>query len=187
MGNRIAYTARGDDGSTCLIGKGRFSKADTRFEVLGTLDEASAVIGLAKAMLEDQDIKDVLTHVQRDLYHMMGEISVAPETEVSLPGLSADAIKWMEAVIEKYAAESEYPGGFIIPGDTREDAMIDVARAIVRRAERRLVELIETEGMNNPNPNTRHYLNRLSSLLFTLELVIHNRLGVFPPTMAKDS
>lgn len=187
MGQRIAYTARGDDGSTCLIGKGRFSKADPRFEVLGTLDEGSAAIGLAKAMLEDQDIKEVLTHVQRDLYHMMGEISVAPDTEVPFAKLTPDAIKWLEAIIEKYREESEYPGGFIIPGDTREDAMLDMARAIIRRGERRLVELIEDEGLDDPNPNTRHYLNRLSSLLFTLELVVHNRLGVFPPTMAKET
>lgn len=184
MGHRIAYTARGDDGSTCLIGQGRYSKADLRFEVLGTLDEASAVMGLAKAMLDDQDLKDILTHVQRDLYHMMGEISIASEPKPPIPLLTADAIRWLEAVIEKYSEESEYPGGFIIPGDTREDAMLDVARAVIRRGERRLVEFIEAE--TTTNPNLRQYLNRLSSLLFTLELVVHNRLGVFPPTMAKE-
>jgi cob(I)alamin adenosyltransferase len=184
MGNRITFTAKGDDGSTCLIGHGRYSKSDLRFEVLGTLDEASAVIGLAKAMLDDQDLKDVLTHVQRDLYHMMGEISVVPETEVELPGLSSEAIRWLEAVIERFSDEASSPGGFIVPGDTREDAVLDVARTIIRRGERRLVELIDDGGLENSN--TRQYLNRLSSLIFTLELVMHNRMCIFPPTMAKE-
>lgn len=183
MSKKLTFTARGDDGKTNLVGQGRFSKADLRFDVLGTLDECSAVIGLAKSMILDQDIKDILTRVQRDLYHIMGEVSVVSEQKEVYPPLSDTSITWLEEMIELLSPEASAPGGFIVPGDTREDAVLDVTRTIIRRAERRLVELIENEGF--VSPVSRQYLNRLSSLIFTMELVIHKRLNSLPPTMAK--
>lgn len=179
-----AFTGKGDDGTTCLMGPGRYSKSGLRFEVLGTLDECSANIGLAKSMILDAKIKQTLTHIQRDLYHIMAEVS-KPPNQNGVPGsFSPERIQWLESEIEVFGAQIPSPGGFIIPGDTREDAVLDVARTIVRRAERNMVELLEQDG--NQNPILGQYLNRLSSLIFTLELAAHQNLSVSAQTMAKE-
>lgn len=183
MTRSIRFTAKGDDGTTCLQGAGRYMKSEYRFEVLGTIDESSAMIGLAKSMIADPEIKEILTHIQRDLYYLMGEVSIASDEPPAFHPLDETNICWLEEQIEILGRQIASPGGFIIPGDTSEDAVLDITRTVIRRAERLVVGWIELGGLENPVP--RKYLNRLSSLIFTLELLIHHRLGVEPPTMAK--
>jgi cob(I)alamin adenosyltransferase len=185
MAKSIRYSAKGDDGTTCLQGAGRYLKSEYRFEVLGTLDESSAMIGLAKSMISDPEIKGILTHIQRDLYYMMGEISMVSDEHPTFHALDDGNINWLEDQIEILGRQIASPGGFIIPGDTSEDAVLDITRTVIRRAERLVVGWIELGGLQNSVP--RKYLNRLSSLIFTLELLIHHRLGMEPPTMAKTT
>lgn len=185
MAGKHIYSARGDDGKTSLMGAGRYPKSDFRFEVLGSIDEASAAIGFAKACLSEAEWKHMLTQIQRDLYLMMGEISTDPLKDSVPTYVFEDRIKWLEDQISKLSDQFDSPGGFIIPGDSKEDAALDVARSIIRRAERRLVSLIEEGGYHNEV--ARQYLNRLSSLVFCLEIVIHSVTGDHSPTLAKQA
>ena len=185
MANKFRYTAKGDDGKSSLIGQGRYSKTNLRFEALGTLDESSALIGLAKSMVSDLEIRSILTQVQRDLYLIMGEVSdIHEKTETYSENINT-RILWLEEKIKELNNEVNSPGGFIVPGDSREDAVLDITRTVVRRAERHMIRLIDVEAIDNPA--YKQYLNRLSSLIFTMELVIHHRLGIGTPTMAKGS
>jgi cob(I)alamin adenosyltransferase len=183
MSNRKLFTAKGDDGMSSLQGPGRFSKADKLFEILGTLDECSAMVGLTKSIIEDPEIKSILTQVQRHLYQIMGEVSIISEQKQSNETFSSESITWLESVIEELADEVNSPDGFIIPGDTTEDALLDLTRTIIRRTERRIAVLFDDGRIENSV--IRQYINRLSSLIYTLELIIHHRMGVEPPTMAK--
>lgn len=186
MGKNTDFTASGDEGYTGLIGPGRYSKSDLRFEVLGTLDECSAVLGMARAMIPDQDIREVITVVQRDLYQIMGEISDnshfnGTQSRVVSP-LPENRVDWLEKVIEEYGKEMKSPGGFVFSGDFPEEAILNMARTITRRAERRLVQW--GQGEETDHLIARKYMNRLSSLLFRLELVLRERKGVPPQIMA---
>ena len=163
------------------MGTGRYPKSDLRFEVLGTIDEASASIGFAKSFLSSTEWVLILTQVQRDLYLMMGEISLVPGKETSPESICEEKIEWLEKQIHTLSESSSSPKGFIIPGDSKEDAALDMARTVIRRAERHLVALMDSGGYNNLV--ARQYLNRLSSLVFCLEIVVHNPL---PVTLAKE-
>lgn len=183
MAKRFIYTARGDDGTTGLISQKRYLKADLRFEVLGSIDECSAMIGLAKTTVEDDRMKVVLTDVQRDLYHIMGDVSYASDKKGDCTFLPQERILWLEEVIEQFSSDINSPGGFILPGDTKEDAVLDLTRTTIRRAERRLVELLDVEQIECPS--ARQYFNRLSSLIYTLELYVRSSMGKDKPTLAK--
>ncbi len=178
------FTASGDDGQSKLLGRGRYSKADHRFEILGTLDECSSVIGMAKSMIDTPDVKDILTQVQRNLYQIMGEISVISEHVEVLPPFGEDKLAEMEEIILRLNEETRLPAGFVIPGDTPQQAFLDLARTVVRRAERRLAPLYESKAI--ANPVIRKYINRLSSLLYQLELSVNAWQGWEKPTMAKE-
>jgi cob(I)alamin adenosyltransferase len=178
-----SYTSRGDDGMSSLQGPGRYSKADNYFEILGTLDECSAMIGLTKSIIVDPEIKSILTQVQRHLYQIMGEVSIITDQKKECDPITKECITWLETIIEELSAEVILPGGFIIPGDTTEDAVLDLTRTIIRRTERRIALLFDAGKIENSA--IRQYINRLSSLFFALELIVHHRMGVEPPTMAK--
>ncbi len=168
------YTRRGDDGTTGLLGKGRVPKSDSRIEALGTLDEASAALGLARAAVVDARCGPLLLQSQRDLYLLMAEVASTAENAGQFH-FEAARVEWLEHEIEQLEKTVGMPEEFIIPGDSLGGAALSVARAVVRRAERRLVEL--TGRDKDANPALQHYLNRLSSLLFVLELVENQASG----------
>lgn len=175
------YTGKGDDGTTGLLGKGRVPKNDARIEALGTLDESSAALGLARAACQDGRTAALLLQAQRDLYHLMAEVAASPDNAAQFH-FESERVAWLETQIDELGKAVEMPGEFIVPGDTPAGAALSVARAVVRRAERRMVELFEA---NEPeNPALRQYINRLSSLLFVLEL-IENQAGGQATTRAK--
>ncbi len=176
------YTGKGDDGTTGLLGKGRVSKNDARIEANGTLDEASAAIGLARACARDERCGPLLLHVQRDLYRLMAEVASSPENAEQFRFEEA-RVDWLEQQIETLGKSVEMPGEFILPGDSLGGAALSMARAVVRRAERRLVELFDAD--TTANPALQQYLNRLSSLLFVLEL-IENQAAGKPTSRAKE-
>lgn len=162
------YTRTGDDGKTGILGEGRISKADPRIETLGSLDEASAALGFARATCQDPHIRGLIQEIQRDLYHMMTEIAATPENIHLFQILNEERITWLESQVESFTSVTRIPKDFILPGDTPSDAAFSLARTIVRRAERRLAELQELGSIDNPH--LLNYLNRLSSLCFIIEL-----------------
>jgi cob(I)alamin adenosyltransferase len=176
------YTRTGDDGSTGLLGEGRLPKYHPRIEALGALDEASAALGLARALCQVPQTKPILVDVQRDLYALMAEVAATPENAERFRTISLLRIQWLESQTDSLSATAPIPAEFILPGDSLSGAALALARTIVRRAERRLVELLDSGEIQNPI--LLQYLNRLSSLCFALEL-LENQTAGHDTTMAK--
>jgi cob(I)alamin adenosyltransferase len=165
----------GDDGKTGVLGAGRLPKYHPRLETLGALDEASAALGLARAVSQAAQSGPILADVQRDLYTLMAEVAATPENTSRFQTLDLARLEWLEAQSESISALVTSPEGFILPGDSKAGACLDLARTIVRRAERRMAELLDRG--ESSNRLLLQYLNRLSSLCFTLELLENQHAG----------
>ena len=153
------FGGTGDDGYTGLLGDRRVPKSDPRPEAYGAVDEASAVIGLARAQSSSEDVQGVLIDVQRDLYHIMSEVAAEPEIAERFRVVSQERVDWLERQTERFGAEVEMPKEFVLGGDTGPAASLDFARTVVRRAERAVVRLEfevhqehpSEEGFENPH------------------------------------
>lgn len=161
------WTGRGDDGTTGLLHGGRVRKDDPAPEAYGAVDEAQAALGVARADAEPgSELDEVLVHVERDLYVCMAELAAAPGKRDKLePGRSLVTPEMVVAIEERTTSLSErfeMPTAFVLPGETRASALLEVARTVVRRAERASVAVAEDGSSVLP------YLNRLSSLLWAL-------------------
>ena len=160
------FTGKGDDGSTGLFFGGRVPKHDARPEAYGTVDEAQAAIGLARAATEDSQVDSLLLEVERELYVLMAELATLPENRSKLtPGQTAVTAEAVDALGERtewVGERFEFPTEFVIPGQNELSARLDVARTVVRRAERAAV-VVDVDGSH-----VVPYLNRLSSLLWTM-------------------
>jgi cob(I)alamin adenosyltransferase len=152
-------------------------------EALGVLDEASAALGLARAQCKDTQTSSILKNVQRDLYSIMTEVAAAPENEQQFRILDPQRVEWLESQTDAIIGLTPLPKEFILPGDTLSGASLSLARTIVRRAERRIAELLDSGEIENKV--LLHYLNRLSSLCFVLELFENQQSGK-PTTLAKE-
>ena len=177
------YSRKGDDGTTGWLGKGRLPKNHVRIEAVGALDEASAALGMARAAARNMQTASLLLDAQRDLYQLMAEASAAPEDAAPFR-FDPARVNWIEQQIDALGRDLPAPDGFIVPGDSPAGAALDIARVIVRRAERRVVELSQDGQVNNPA--LQQYLNRLSSLLFVLELVENQAAGRSTTTARGD-
>ena len=177
------YTSKGDDGTTNLLGKGRVAKYHARIEAVGTLDESTAALGLARAQCRDPHSSGVLLEAQRDLYRLMAEVAATPENAEKFRFIDAGRVAWLEERTDELSKLVEMPKEFILPGDSVAGAALSMARAVVRRAERRVVELFDAEEIKNPE--LQRYLNRLSSLCFVLEL-LENKAAGHKTTLAKS-
>lgn len=164
------YTRRGDDGTTGLLYGGRVSKADLATEAYGTTDEAVAALGAARALADDPRVAGILLSAQRDLFVVGADLAANPGAREKLePGASlvtADMVEAVERTIDDLVEERPLPTEFVVPGANPVSAAIDVARTVVRRAERRTTALRESGA--EVNPEAVRYLNRLSDLLFVL-------------------
>jgi cob(I)alamin adenosyltransferase len=164
------YTKAGDDGTTGLLYGGRVPKDDLLTEAYGTTDEAVAALGVARALASDDTMRDDLLTLQRELFVVGADLATNPrerrklEPEVSL--VTQDMVHRLERRIDDLVAIRPLPDTFVVPGANPASAAIDVARAIVRRAERRVVSL--KQAQHQVNPEVQRYLNRLSDLLFVL-------------------
>lgn len=157
------FTGKGDDGSTDLLGA-RVEKDDARIDLLGTLDEATSAIGLARAQAQRDRTPSLLITVQRDLYEIMAELAYTDELRPGSRQFDAGRITWLEEQTDRLTTEVPLPPEFILPGDSVSGAALDVARTVVRRAEREAVALHHLDQLRNRE--ILRYLNRLSSLLF---------------------
>jgi len=161
------YTKKGDDGTTGLLYGGRVRKDSWRMELNGAVDEAQAAIGLARAESEpDSEVNERLTSLARDLYVLMAEVATAPEHRIKLSAgstlVTAEMVAALEARIDDLLARFDMPSDFTVPGENRVAAALDLARTIVRRAER-LAVAEPVEGSS-----VVPYLNRLSDLLWAM-------------------
>jgi cob(I)alamin adenosyltransferase len=160
------YTRKGDDGTTGLYFGGRVRKDDDAPRAYGTVDEAQAAIGLARAeaiAAGDVELDAVLVGVCRDLYVCMAELATLPENRAKLQDVVTTAmVTALEPLIDGAMGRFPMPTEFVIPGATRTSALLDVARTVVRRAERESLA-VAAEGSH-----VVAYLNRLSDLLWAL-------------------
>jgi cob(I)alamin adenosyltransferase len=167
------YTRKGDDGSTSLWYGGRVSKTDARTEAYGSIDEANSALGVARALCtadDEDELRSTILSLQQDLFVAGAELATAPEAAERLEdGVSriTDAmVEGLEADIDRYMSQVDLPPKFVIPGGTELSAALDVARSAIRRAERRVVDLRDSDGL--ASDAVLRYLNRASDLAFAL-------------------
>ena len=144
------YTRTGDRGQTSLYTGERVSKGSLRVETYGTIDEVDSVLGSARAFVVHQNVKETIFKIQKDLWLLMADVASLGKE----PNIGSDHVKELEPLDH-----------FLVPGETQGAAFLDVARAVVRRAERSMWRLSETEEVHESGIR---YLNRLSDLCFTL-------------------
>src|SRR5829696_10244799 len=126
------YTRLGDDGTTDLLGA-RVAKDDPRIDALGSLDEATSAIGLARSMAVNSRVREDLVAVQRDLYRIMAELAFTPELRPAAYDFGTDRVDWLGAETDDLAASVDLPREFILPGESPPGAALRLARAGTRR------------------------------------------------------
>jgi len=163
----MKFSTKGDAGETSLLGGQRIPKYDARPETYGTLDEASSALGVARAATKNQNIKDIILSVQKDLLIMGAELSSLPEDiQKFTRRIQGKDVERLDKIIEDLQENITLKNEFIYPGETVISAQIDVGRTIIRRAERRAAAL-KNEGLLH-NADIHKYLNRLADMLFVL-------------------
>ncbi len=174
------YTRTGDKGTTGLLYGGRVPKSDLRTEAYGTVDEAVAVLGLARSLSQDARVKKIVRQVQLELFTVGAELATDPAFQEKFlehfKPVTPAMVKRLETLTDELGAKLKLPPAFIIPGASQASAALDVARTVVRRAERRAVELQRKRKLGNVE--VVRYLNRLSSLLFALARYEDRKLPV---------
>ena len=159
------YTGKGDDGTTGLLYGGRVPKHSPLIEANGAVDEAQAFLGVARAQCpHGSELSAALMAIQADLWLLMAEVATAPENRPKLNAIvTSEMVQALEEQIDRVTARFEMPTQFVIPGDNPLSAALDVARTVVRRAERLL-------SATPPSPDSAvgPYLNRLSDLLWAM-------------------
>jgi cob(I)alamin adenosyltransferase len=165
------YTRKGDDGTTGLWYGGRVEKSSPRPEAYGSIDEAAAALGLCRvAAAGSPELAHDILRIQTELFVAGAELATAPEASERLePGVSkvtAEMIDQLERDIDRYMERVQLPPKFVIPGGTELSARLDVARAALRRAERRVVDLKQAGDL--PDETVLHYLNRASDAIFAM-------------------
>lgn len=158
------YTRKGDDGTTGLLYGGRVPKDADLPSAYGAVDEAQASLGLARAEAGPGELDDLLVAIERDLWVLMAELATDPANRAKLtPGASLvteEMVTALEHRIDDLGERFPMPTEFVVPGGGRVAALLDVARTVVRRAEREVLRAV-AEGSH-----VTAYLNRLSDLLW---------------------
>jgi cob(I)alamin adenosyltransferase len=165
------YTRKGDDGTTGLWYGGRVAKYAGRPEAYGSVDEAASAMGLARAAAgHDDELRSDILRIQHELFVAGAELATAPEAaerlEEGVSKVTSEMVDRLEADIDRYMERVDLPPKFVIPGGTELSARLDVARAAVRRAERRVAALKDEGDLADDTVLT--YLNRLSDALFAM-------------------
>ncbi len=173
------YTRTGDSGETSLFGGGRTSKASSRVEAYGEVDELNAALGVALGQIRDEGVRQRVASVQPDLFVVGAHLATPParprRRRPALPALAEGRVQELERWMDE--AEDAMPelSAFILPGGTAGAAALHLARAVCRRAERRVTALHQEEPVEDW---ILPYLNRLSDLLFDLARLENHRAGI---------
>jgi cob(I)alamin adenosyltransferase len=161
------WTGKGDDGTTGLFFGGRVAKDDPAPRAYGAVDEAQAAIGVARAEAEPgTELDQILVGVERDLYVLMAELATLPANHSKLEAgrtlVTAGMVAEVERLADDLGERVAPPTDFVLPGQTRISALLEVARTVVRRSER------ESIGVPVEGSHVLPYLNRLSSLMWVM-------------------
>lgn len=177
----MLYTRKGDTGTTKTFGcDQRISKSSAIAEALGSLDEINSFLGLLKVKSESVafdleigklSVKETMNRVQQDLFIIQAELAGAEKT------ITEEKVKWEESIIDSIEKALPPIKSFFVSGGTELAAMSDVARTIARRAERRVVGVVE-EGERKVGDHSRAYLNRLSSVLYAFARMFNHVAGI---------
>jgi cob(I)alamin adenosyltransferase len=183
---RKVYTRTGDDGSTALLYGGRVAKDSAGPDAYGAVDEAVSALGLARAEADrGAELDQLLVRLQRELFVVGAELATAPENRGKLqPGVSLTTVEMVEAlepIIDDITTRFDPPSEFVLPGENRIAAALDVARSTVRRAEREAVTAAAAGWL--PDSAVVAYLNRLADLVYTLA---RWQEGTFRPVRARS-
>ena len=169
------YTKSGDSGETSLFGGGRVPKTHLRVEAYGTVDELNSLLGLARALRTSDRGDSWLADVQNQLFHLGADLATPLQAKADwISRIAAGDVEWLELSIDEMTAELEPLKNFILPGGTAAAATLQSARAVARRAERRIVALAEQEEISH---FVLPYVNRLSDWLFTLARYENRQAG----------
>ena len=171
------YTRRGDEGMTDLVGGIRISKTHIRLQAYGTIDELSSHIGLLVAMLpEESEDREQLIRIQQNLFNVGTHLATDQSQTPLYPSakLREGETEWLEQQIDLINGLLPETQGFILPGGTVEAAQCHVCRTVCRRAERCILELMQTDKVG---AEIVKYINRLSDYLFVLSKKINFNMG----------
>jgi cob(I)alamin adenosyltransferase len=167
------YTRKGDDGTTSLWYGGRVPKHHGRTEAYGALDEACSQLGVARALCAAEGAEELAADVLRlqdDLFVAGAELATAPQAaerlEAGVSRTTGEMVAWLEQRIDRYMDEVELPPQFVIPGGNQLSAQLDVARATIRRAERRISALDEAGEL--ADETAIRFVNRASDLAYAM-------------------
>ena len=167
------YTKKGDDGTTSLWYGGRVPKDSARTEAYGTFDEACSTLGVARALCTESGATELaadILRLQDDLFVAGAELATAPEAaerlEDGISRVTPEMVEEAERLIDRYMAEVELPPKFVIPGGNLISAHLDVARTVIRRAERHVSTLVEEDQI--ASETLVHFVNRASDLAYAM-------------------
>ena len=167
------YTRTGDGGETGLVGGARVQKDSLRVTAYGSVDEVNSVLGIARALLKDNELDALLAELQADLFVVGADLaSVSGDEQRNLPQITKEKVIELERTIDKYETELSPLKSFILPGGGVTGSILHNARTVARRAERHIVTLSKAERINE---QVIPYMNRLSDLLFVLARVANHR------------
>jgi cob(I)alamin adenosyltransferase len=164
-----AYSGTGDKGQTSLYGGTRVEKANPRVEAYGAVDELNSQVGVARAHIKEKRLSLMLKSIQRDLWILGGDLASELVT-TNVPRITKEQLFTLESVTDELNSDLPRLQRFILPGGSVAGAELHVARAVCRRAERRIVALSKVESIN---PEVLPYINRLSSFLFVLARTVN--------------
>lgn len=177
-----AYSGTGDKGETSLYGGTRVEKADPRVEAYGAIDELNSQLGVARAHIKKGKLNELLKSIQRDLWILGGDLASELVT-ANVPRISKEQLERLESVTDELNAGLPRLRRFILPGGSVPGAELHVARAVCRRAERRIVALSRVESIN---PDILPYINRLSSFLFVLARAVNKTQRIPEEEFVRD-
>jgi len=168
------YTKTGDDGTTGLRSGKRVSKSNIRIKAYGAVDEVNSILGIILTKKLDEDIRQILTKIQNDLFVAGADLS-NPDLNESDQRITLEMVDFLESKIDGFEKELQPLSNFILPSGAEIASLVHFARTITRRAETQLITLAQTEEIND---TCKKYLNRLSDLLFVLARIINKRSGI---------
>ncbi|RZU40159.1 cob(I)yrinic acid a,c-diamide adenosyltransferase [Edaphobacter modestus] len=169
-------TTRGDGGQTGLAGGIRVSKADLRVEAYGTVDELNTVLGFARSICQNPEIKAWTETIQRTLFRLGSALATPPESKKQPPVISAEDVAILTELVHKIEAIEGILSDWSLPGAHTESAAYEVARTVCRRAERNAIRFIENGGV--VKPEIIAYLNRLSDTIWLFGRLIEFNAGI---------
>ena len=169
-------TGTGDTGYTSLLGEQRVPKYHPLPDAFGAVDEATSALGMARAATGDHLVHESILRMQQDLYVLMAELATPPENQAAVGmRVTPEHVAWLDGLESSLKQEVEIPNKFVIPGDSVVGAALDLARTIIRRAERQVARLTHEKAVENPE--VLRYLNRLSDAVFILARYVEAKAG----------